>query len=418
MTDITARMSNRPKYIFLGMWHEYQNHKDLKNLLLPPGIPNWQDISINYFIKTKGKMAIDMVICGSFKCDKTFAILTQYKTQLANIPKLLMNGENPTTHTRRDKLWPCIKLVDYVIDFNRYTTKSNPDCPTNLKSIHFPFWLWNEINGVRWNSEKNPVSRLNEGWQRKTEIKYLATCVAGHDRNNTRLPIIQELQKHGLVACPGKLVSNCPPIAPGYPAKIDFIAQSRFNICSENSPGPGYFTEKIFNALEAGCKPIYWCGPHQRPIWVNPDAYVYLPNLEPQTITNIITTEISAPRPQELPGLAETPLTRSAEWEIADCYYQLEFLFYNPAILKLPLPQVIHFDTADLVLTELSKSPLGTQITWGQQLTEWQYLNWTGISIPSTTITGLEPQAELIKIITTSPSGIIHKNYFTSQLII
>lgn len=425
MDDTTSRHQNPPNYIFLGMWHNYRDHDDLKTLLLPPGIPNWRDIDINYFIRTRGKPRVDMLICGPFKCDKNLAILTRYRKQLAHIPKLLMNGENPTTHSRRNYLQHCIKVVDYVIDFRRYNTKNNPGWPANLTSIQFPVWLWNELkNGVRWQPGDNPVVRLNKGWQRKTDIKYLATCVAGHDTNNTRLPIIRELQKHGQVACPGKLISNCPPIPHGYPAKIEFIAQSRFNICSENSAGPGYFTEKIFNALEAGCKPIYWCGSQQRPIWVNPAAYIYLPDLAPQTIIDIITPELSAPRPQELPGLAETPLTPTAEWEIADCYYQLEFLFYNPAILKLPQPEVIQLTGPDHVLTELAIAQLGTQIIWGPQTTdntnnptEWQYLNWMGISIPSTTLTGLEPLSEIIKIITASPSGIIHKNYFTTQLV-
>ena len=266
------------------------------------------------------------------------------------------------------------------------------------------------------------MARLNKGWTNNLLIEnpeFLASCVASHDRNNTRIPIIQELQKYGQVVCPGKLISNHPPIGQGYDAKIAFIAKGRFNICSENSACPGYFTEKIYNALEAGCTPVYWCGGDgQRPIWINPAAYIYLPDLDPATITATITAAINSPRPQELPGLDRSPLTPTAEWEIADCFYQLEFLFHNPAILKLPEPLVIHCQSAEQVLTELQGAQLGTQFTWGTlQVDSWQYLNWTGISIHSIEITGSEPSTEIISIILQSPTGIIHKNYFTSQLI-
>ena len=41
-------------------------------------------------------------------------------------------------------------------------------------------------------------------------------------------------------------------------SKINFIKLSKFTICPENSADPGYCTEKIMHALEAGCIPLYW----------------------------------------------------------------------------------------------------------------------------------------------------------------
>jgi hypothetical protein len=60
------------------------------------------------------------------------------------------------------------------------------------------------------------------------------------------------------VICPGKFNRNTNPIGPTCKDKINFIKQTRFNICPENSEFEGYFTEKIFESLEAGCIPIYW----------------------------------------------------------------------------------------------------------------------------------------------------------------
>lgn len=45
--------------------------------------------------------------------------------------------------------------------------------------------------------------------------------------------------------------------------KEHVMAKYKFNLCYENSDGPpGYITEKLFDALRAGCVPIYWGDPH------------------------------------------------------------------------------------------------------------------------------------------------------------
>jgi alpha(1,3/1,4) fucosyltransferase len=40
--------------------------------------------------------------------------------------------------------------------------------------------------------------------------------------------------------------------------KREFLQSYRFNLCPENSNYKGYVTEKIFDAIYAGCIPIYW----------------------------------------------------------------------------------------------------------------------------------------------------------------
>ena len=409
--------TEQPSYIFMGMWGDYKTDGFLHKLLLPPNITNWCEISLNAFLKHKSK--IDLIICSSFNCHKTYAYLTRYKKQLSNVPKLLLNGENPNNYSRQHHLWPCIKLMNYVIDFRKHTNGSNPELPMNLQSIHFPVWLWFNPDSLQWTTDNNPVARINKGWQRVSGTKFLASCVASHDHNNTRLPVIQELQKYGDVACPGKLISNHPPIAKGYDAKIDFIAHGRYNICTENSPGKGYFTEKIYNALEAGCTPIYWCGNGERPPWVNPNVYIYLRDLAQQTISSQLSGITDMTRS------AEPPLTPTAEWEIADCFYQLQFIFRNPDILKLPPPLTIHLSTAEQALVVFKDYPLGTQFTWGDksiQPPSWKYLNWQGMQLsPADTIdTGLynnfNPHTLISKILA-SQFGILHKNYFTQYLI-
>ena len=59
--------------------------------------------------------------------------------------------------------------------------------------------------------------------------------------------------------------------------KIAYLRQFRFNLCPENSNNRGYVTEKIFEAIKAGCVPIYWGNEgYPEPDILNPDAIVYL----------------------------------------------------------------------------------------------------------------------------------------------
>lgn len=59
--------------------------------------------------------------------------------------------------------------------------------------------------------------------------------------------------------------------------KIAYLRQFRFNLCPENSNNRGYVTEKIFEAIKAGCVPIYWGNEgYPEPDILNPKAIVYL----------------------------------------------------------------------------------------------------------------------------------------------
>lgn len=59
--------------------------------------------------------------------------------------------------------------------------------------------------------------------------------------------------------------------------KLDYLRQFKFNLCPENSNNEGYVTEKIFDALTAGCIPIYWGANNQpEPNIINKNAVFFL----------------------------------------------------------------------------------------------------------------------------------------------
>lgn len=65
--------------------------------------------------------------------------------------------------------------------------------------------------------------------------------------------------------------------------KIAYLRQFKFNLCPENSNNRGYVTEKIFEAIKAGCVPVYWGNEgYPEPDILNPKAIVYLDKDNPE----------------------------------------------------------------------------------------------------------------------------------------
>ena len=80
------------------------------------------------------------------------------------------------------------------------------------------------------------------------------------------------------VNCPGDFCHNDDDLKTIFnDDKQEYLRQFKFNLCPENSNDYGYVTEKIFDAHEAGCIPIYW-GSDGKPELdiLNQDAIVFI----------------------------------------------------------------------------------------------------------------------------------------------
>lgn len=96
--------------------------------------------------------------------------------------------------------------------------------------------------------------------------------------------------------------------------KIAYLRQFKFNLCPENSNNRGYVTEKVFEAIKAGCVPIYWGNEgYPEPDMLNPQAIVYLDKDNPEEGLALIKKLYEDPkayvefvsRPRFLPGAEE-----------------------------------------------------------------------------------------------------------------
>lgn len=96
--------------------------------------------------------------------------------------------------------------------------------------------------------------------------------------------------------------------------KIAYLRQFRFNLCPENSNNKGYVTEKIFEAIKAGCVPIYWGNEgYPEPDILNPKAIIYLDKDKPEEGLALLRKLYEDPKeyakfaeqPRFLPGAAD-----------------------------------------------------------------------------------------------------------------
>lgn len=96
--------------------------------------------------------------------------------------------------------------------------------------------------------------------------------------------------------------------------KIAYLRQFKFNLCPENTNNRGYVTEKIFEAIKAGCVPIYWGNEgYPEPDILNPKAIVYLDKDNPTDGLALLRTLYEDPKayaefasqPRFLPGAAD-----------------------------------------------------------------------------------------------------------------
>jgi hypothetical protein len=134
------------------------------------------------------------------------------------------------------------------------------------KIFRFPLWLLYY--------DENMIDHIESSYKRNLKGKKLfATLVASHDMNGVRTQLYDAMSKIGTVRCPGKFMNNIEPLGPGSEAKIAYTSRAIYSICPENSEFPGYCTEKIFEALEAGTVPIYWGVGLPEPDLINENKY-------------------------------------------------------------------------------------------------------------------------------------------------
>lgn len=189
----------------------------------------------------------DILISSCFEGTPGLQIVKNTKAKI----KIFFSGENLTRYTPYDDDNILKDHFDLILTF-RYNDFEN-------KMVRFPFWLmYYPFYSI--NNNNNIISYLEIIHKKNitTPKSMFSTLLSRHDRSGHKSMFLNELAKYGNVMCPSKFNNNCPNIGNGNKNKINFISKSKYNICPENSEYEGYYTEKVFEALESGSVPIYW----------------------------------------------------------------------------------------------------------------------------------------------------------------
>lgn len=156
----------------------------------------------------------------------------------------------------------------------------------NDNYLRFPLWLTYMFspNDTNFDIERK-VRRLSQPFYRPSIIprRKFAALIARHDHSGLRSQIISTLSPLGKITCAGSYMNNSKLLKYVYlDNKIKYLKLFLFNICPENSNHAGYVTEKIFEAIAAGCIPIYFGSNNfPEPEIINLDAVILWDSLNP-----------------------------------------------------------------------------------------------------------------------------------------
>lgn len=250
----------------------------------------WDNIQ-NFFWMSeyiKNNISSNCVVVSNSKTDILFASCFGDIKKVQEIKckcKIFFYGENLNRFHPYNNHELLKSTFDLIVGFKE-TNISEKLVRLPLWVCYYPFYVFDENHNIL-----NYLQDSHDKYINSDIKKNVASLVARHDNNGIRRLIYKEVKKHVDVLCPGKLLNNVSPIGNTSSDKIQFISKTRFNICPENSEFENYYTEKIFQSLEAGCIPFYWAIDKPEQKILNDNCYCWIdPNNLEQTRERILNT--------------------------------------------------------------------------------------------------------------------------------
>lgn len=161
---------------------------------------------------------------------------------------------------------PCIDLAigfDDIKDYPRY--------------IRIPFWMmWCLDPMETYDSLKEKILRWNSPDNISYTDRKFCSFLCSHGDQGREM-ILDELFQIGHVDSAGRWMHNDDSLKENFnDDKLRWLRNYRFNLTPENSNATGYCTEKLLEAIQAGCIPIYWGADNRpEPDIFNQDAIIF-----------------------------------------------------------------------------------------------------------------------------------------------
>ncbi len=153
------------------------------------------------------------------------------------------------------------RFLELKFNFNKYALEYVDlalgfDLINDSKYLRFPYWLLVYISPEATEEDiEKKVDSWNSTSYEKTED---VAAISSHDWGGTRTMIDNDINKYARVAYAGKWKKNTSELQDSYNnIKSNFLRKFKFNLCPENLLVDAYVTEKIFDAIESDCIPLY-----------------------------------------------------------------------------------------------------------------------------------------------------------------
>lgn len=160
----------------------------------------------------------------------------------------------------------CLEYVNLSLGMNHIEHKNY---------IRIPLWIYyfGCINLNKDNIYKK-VIEINETKYTKTKFASLIATWGG--ANNLRATMYNHISKIDKIYCPSKFLHNDDSLKNEFnDNKLEYLKQFKFNICPENVIEDGYITEKLFDAFNSGCIPIWNGDRNIEPNIINKNSILY-----------------------------------------------------------------------------------------------------------------------------------------------
>lgn len=164
------------------------------------------------------------------------------------------------------------KFNKYALDYVDFAL--GYDFVDNHKYLRFPYWI---IRHFFPESTEEDIEKKVDLWKNNSFEKTKdVTVIANHDWGGTRAIIANDISEHASLLYAGKWRKNTSELQVEYKNnKFNFLRKFKFNICPENLLIDAYVTEKIFDAIESDCIPLYaGGGDYLEPKIINQNAII------------------------------------------------------------------------------------------------------------------------------------------------
>lgn len=165
------------------------------------------------------------------------------------------------------------------LDDNRINLSLGFDCIDHPQYIRFPFWImWSVFSPTAtYNEIKQQITQMNYPREKAYENRKFCAFLCSHN-DIGRGKIFNQLNSIERVDSDGRLFHNNDDLKLKYADnKLEYLKHYRFNLTPENSNYKDYVTEKLFEAIYAGCVPIYHGSDnHPEPNILNQDAIIFI----------------------------------------------------------------------------------------------------------------------------------------------